>query len=929
MGASARFVALAAAGVLAALPVLAEPKWLRLESPSFVVVGAVSDRTLRKIASRLEQFREAFATVMSRSRASVALPTVVVVFPNERAYKPFWPLYEGKPRLTSGLFLRSPDANYISLNAEYGDAVYRLVYHEYTHFITSKLWAAPPLWLNEGLAEFYSTLETTPSGDRVDLGRGILEHVHLLRTTSLIPLEQLLAADHSSPLYNEWNRQGVFYAQSWALVHMLAIGSEARRGQLVAFLDGFRGGMPPAQVFREAFRCEPAQLQRELAEYVRQPAFRFITVRLKEPVAAATLELVTPVSAFEAESYLGDLLARMGRVDEGRARLEAVRKADPNLARASAALGLLHAREGRLDDALPLLEQAVAQESGDASYQYGLGATIVQSLVTRGGAPLDPKALERARAALARATELRPDFADALANLGFVQVLAGEPEQGRKLIDRARVLVPAREDYTLMLAEAYAMSGNLAVASSIAQKMATSAQTEEGRAAARLMVERIGAARDANTANVASAAPGAEGGSANDLNNLGLQAYDQGRYEEALQHFRRSTEKDPQQPFAWNNLGRALSRLDRREEAIAAFERQIAVSPEDQYAHRNLANELWRAGRLPEAESALMRHLGIKPQDTDAVLDLGRVQWQAGKPREALETYERATPAPGVRAVALIEQAFLAQSLGARSKALAAVDAALARSPAPGDYADAALLLAGPPPDLARAEEYAKRAAADAAARLEQAPFDEALKEHQALSYALGTAWAALGWVAFQRQNVAVAESHLQAAWSLMHQPPAAAMLGTICLSRGQQQRAIEWFARAAAASPAAQGARGRLEKLVPDAVKREALVAREQAQLSAAAVVEVPALPGVSGTVRVALSIDASGRVQDSRILEGATAPSPTSPQLAGVTLPPAAAGHEVGRLVRVARLTCEPGQPRCLLGFEPMLPPDSRFVR
>jgi hypothetical protein len=144
MGARARLALLVTFGVLVALPALADQKWLRLESTSFVVVGATDERTLKNIASHLEQFRETFATLMPTSRASVALPAVVVVFPSQRAYKPFWPLYEGKPRPSSGLFLRSEDANYISLNAEYGEQVYKLVYHEYTHFITSKLFAAPP-----------------------------------------------------------------------------------------------------------------------------------------------------------------------------------------------------------------------------------------------------------------------------------------------------------------------------------------------------------------------------------------------------------------------------------------------------------------------------------------------------------------------------------------------------------------------------------------------------------------------------------------------------------------------------------------------------------------------------------------------------------------------------------------------------------------
>lgn len=40
----------------------------------------------------------------------------------------------------------------------------RIVFHEYSHLITSNVAGSVPVWLNEGLAEFYSTFQLV--GDR-------------------------------------------------------------------------------------------------------------------------------------------------------------------------------------------------------------------------------------------------------------------------------------------------------------------------------------------------------------------------------------------------------------------------------------------------------------------------------------------------------------------------------------------------------------------------------------------------------------------------------------------------------------------------------------------------------------------------------------------------------------------------------------------
>ena len=109
-----------------------------------------------------------------------------------------------------------------------------IIYHEYIHYVMHNNYAALPLWLHEGLAEYYSTFQV--ARDEARIGLPVPAHVLWLRQHTLIPLATLFAVDERSPEYNETSRRGGFYAESWALVHYLISGSPERRRQAAEYL---------------------------------------------------------------------------------------------------------------------------------------------------------------------------------------------------------------------------------------------------------------------------------------------------------------------------------------------------------------------------------------------------------------------------------------------------------------------------------------------------------------------------------------------------------------------------------------------------------------------------------------------------------------------------------------------------------------------
>lgn len=74
-----------------------------------------------------------------------------------------------------------------------------------------------------------------------------------------------------------------------------------------------------------------------------------------------------------------------------------------------------------------------------------------------------------------------------------------------------------------------------------------------------------------------------------------------GRWEEAVQGYRRGLAHDPSSFAAWSGLGKALSHLGRGSEAVAAFQEALRIAPDSAEAHFNLATGLKRAGHLIEA----------------------------------------------------------------------------------------------------------------------------------------------------------------------------------------------------------------------------------------------------------------------------------------------------------------------------------------
>ena len=196
--------------------------WFEVRSPHFTVLTDSNEKQARHIAAQFEQMRAVFHTLMPNGATDTGSPITVLALKNQKAFQTLEPAsYLAKGQLDlAGLFMQAPDKNYIliRLDAPETDHPYAIIYHEYTHFMMRKAtWL--PLWLNEGLAEFYQNTDIRDK--EVILGRADSNDILYLRQNRLLPLQTLLLVDHSSPYYHEEQKGSVFYAESWALTHYI------------------------------------------------------------------------------------------------------------------------------------------------------------------------------------------------------------------------------------------------------------------------------------------------------------------------------------------------------------------------------------------------------------------------------------------------------------------------------------------------------------------------------------------------------------------------------------------------------------------------------------------------------------------------------------------------------------------------------------
>jgi tetratricopeptide (TPR) repeat protein len=456
------------------LQVSAKDTWTGVQSKNFFLIGNASEKQIRQVAMKLEQFRYVFSMLFPTVTFNSPVPTTVIVFKSDSYYKPFKP----NPNI-AGYFQSGEDVNYITLTSEQhsADNPFRTIFHEYVHLLVNNTAGnRVPVWLNEGLAEYYSTFNVIDDDQKVILGDLIDNHVLFLRDQKFLPLRTLFAVDRTSPYYNEGNKMNVFYAESWMLVHYLIEGKKGqRRDQMAKFVLLLGKNVPVEDAFKQAFQLGFEEMEKELKSYIQGANYMATVGTLRNKLEFDSEIKSAPLSEAEAQAYLGDLLLHTQHLTDAEARLQQALSLDPNLPMAHASLGMLRFRQGRFDEARQVLERAVTANSQNylAHYYYAYALSrqeIGDVMLVSSYSAETAKAI---RAELKKAIELKPDFPESYNLLVFVNLVTGQDlDESVNLLEHALTLSPGKQQLVLMLAQIYMRKEDFKNARSILERIA-------------------------------------------------------------------------------------------------------------------------------------------------------------------------------------------------------------------------------------------------------------------------------------------------------------------------------------------------------------------------------------------------------------------------------------------------------------------------
>jgi tetratricopeptide (TPR) repeat protein len=463
--------------------------WLRVRSPHFTIEGDVGARDLRELARRLEKFRDVVGRDLPPARLATPTPVLVLVFASGRDFRRVAPLYDGKPVDIEGFAVASSVGASIAISVGRDTAPYPVVYHEYAHLLVSNGLPGAPLWLQEGLAEYYRAFELSGDGRQAILGKPVVGRQFSRLPGRLLRMSDLLAIDETSKLYNVGQDRNRFYAQCWLLVHYLRHADAARGAQFKDYISRLAARQPAGAAFSEAFpRAD--ELGSELAIYIerlaRQP-IQYLFVDCGAGQAEYPASRMTPADAIASA---GHVLMQQSRYSEAEGCFNRALDMDRETASAHTGVGIVRMTQERLAEAFGPLREGARLDERNPMAQFALGFAAYRCLSSHGC--FEPNVAQTARAALARAVELGPEFPDALAYLGSAELANGAAlAQAQRHLESAVALLPGRDDYRLRLAQVFMRQGEFVKARAMIEPIAATSPDPAQREAARQLLGEL------------------------------------------------------------------------------------------------------------------------------------------------------------------------------------------------------------------------------------------------------------------------------------------------------------------------------------------------------------------------------------------------------------------------------------------------------
>ena len=419
--------------------------WRQVTTEHFTLISDTSGERSVQLARELERFRAAVLMISGAHLVPEPVPTKIFLFSNWGSYF----AYTGGSSML-GFTYPTLRANYLVISpGVFGTDPKRIIFHEYVHYLLGHQRTQYPTWFDEGLAEFMSDVQESPT--TLTIGNipreGINAYAHLWK----IPLREIMADD----FVLDWRAERVtsFYAQSWATVSYLmsrqdsaatagrsntvesvATQQQTRREQLQTYIELLNTGTPRARAFSTAFNCTEAELTGEIRRHLRRRRLPGISVAQSDLHYSTAVQhaLLAP---HQVAAHLGELTLLMG--SEGGRRAEALFQralsGAPGNGVARAGLAVALAQQQRYAEALAHARRSVLDSPDVAETHLDLARVLlgICAYNLQQGSDRDCQSLVlEARRRFERSLQLAPSAPEAHAGMGMALArLAHAPDR--------------------------------------------------------------------------------------------------------------------------------------------------------------------------------------------------------------------------------------------------------------------------------------------------------------------------------------------------------------------------------------------------------------------------------------------------------------------------------------------------------------------
>jgi hypothetical protein len=420
--------------------------WVEVKSPHFRVLTDGSVGEARHLALQFEQMRAVFGVGFPKMRLDTGAILTILAPSNEYSLHDLAPAYWKKEASkVGGIFQDGWERKYaiVRLDQNRPGPQFTAVYHEYTHTLLHANFQWLPIWLDEGLAEFFGNSRF--EGSKTYVGAPSV-HVQLLRQKTLIRLDELISENPWVKFHNDQDGRDLFYAESWALVHYLMMSPEMGSGEkLNQFYKALLNREPRQKAFQDAFGNFDV-VEKGLRDYVGK--FLFSSYVVENPPQINEKEFTSrTMSVAETEAEIGTYRFWSRDHSEARQSIEQALRDDPNQPLAHETLGFLDYADGKDKEAAADFAKAVELDPKRFLSRFYKATLAFYSVANP--TPDDSKAL---RSAMYSVLNSNNAFAPADVQLSLAMARAGDLNGAFIMAQRAEELEPHRAGYHLLTA---------------------------------------------------------------------------------------------------------------------------------------------------------------------------------------------------------------------------------------------------------------------------------------------------------------------------------------------------------------------------------------------------------------------------------------------------------------------------------------------